>query len=111
MNVRGGPGTDFVVVGSLNSGEVVDVIGKVQSSNWYMIGEGGAASGFVYAPLLKPSATAAPQKAAPAGEIATEAVMASQTCRTIEQTVVLADGSQHKEQVTACQGPDGWQII
>jgi surface antigen len=33
------------------------------------------------------------------------------TCRTIQQTVALADGSKHQENVTACKGADGqWEV-
>ena len=44
-NVRGGPGTDYVVVGNLSRSETVTVAGKVEGRPWYMISQGGAGSG------------------------------------------------------------------
>lgn len=35
----------------------------------------------------------------------------SRPCRTVEQTITLSNGSKRKEQVTACQGANGWEVI
>lgn len=35
----------------------------------------------------------------------------SRPCRTVEQTITLGDGTKRKEQVTACQGANGWEAI
>lgn len=111
--VRGGPGTDYKALQSLEAGQTVDVVGKVQASNWYMIGEGGAASGFVATSLLQPLPPEAqpPAEAAPAPAVATETVQVAtkRTCRTIEQTVTTPEGPK-SESVTACQGPNGWEV-
>ena len=82
------------------------------------MGEAAAAlgSGFVHADLLAP----APKMAVPppvqstkpaTGATATQTVAASRTCRTVKQTITLADGSEHEEEVRACQGPNGWEVI
>jgi surface antigen len=112
-NVRGGPGADYVIVGSLSRDETVMVAGKAEGEPWYMVSQGGAGSGFVNANLLTPAPTAVaaaetPAPAAAAVEVKT--VAAAQTCRTVRQTVTLADGSTHEEDVTACQSPKGWEI-
>ena len=110
-NVRGGPGTDYKVVGSLDSAETVQVIAKVEAKSWYLIGQGGVATGFVYQTLLDPTGQIGGGEAAPEGEVAEIEVATQVTCRTIEQQVTLDDGTVHTEQIEACQKPDGsWEM-
>ncbi len=110
-NVRGGPGTDFKVVGSLAAAETVQVIAKVEDKSWYLIGQGGVATGFVYQTLLAPTGQIGGGEAAPEGEVAEMEVATQVTCRTIEQQVTLDDGTVHTEQIKACQKPDGsWEM-
>lgn len=116
-NVRGGPGTDYKAVGSLKKGQTVEVVGQVQGKDWYMISQGGVASGFVSTSLLQPAPKEAPPSPPPAGEaiaakdIDTKQIPAKSTCRTIKQTVKLKDGSTKTgEDVTACQTPTGWEV-
>ena len=57
-NVRAGPGPDYAVRVTLNEGVKVRVTGTVRDRDWLRVdlrGDGGAA--FVYAPLLKETAT------------------------------------------------------
>lgn len=111
-NVRGGPGTDYKVVDSLAGGSTVTVIGSVQGEPWYMIGQGGAASGFVSQSLLQRAPAAAPASLGrPAGPVETVTVAAERECRTVEQTVVLANGDEATETIRACQGPNGWEVV
>jgi surface antigen len=112
-NVRGGPGTDYRTVAQLDSGKTVMVAGKVQAKDWYMISEGGAGSGFVATDLLDKAArdAAIATDAMPAGQVEEQLVTAAQTCRTVQQTITLADGSTHQEDVTACQTANGWQVV
>ena len=112
-DVRGGPGTDYRTVAELESGKTVMVAGKVQAAEWYMISEGGAGSGFVATDRLDKAAldAALAMGATPAGEVEEQLVTAAQTCRTVQQTITLADGSTHAEDVTACQTANGWQVV
>lgn len=110
-NVRGGPGTDYKVVGELVVAEKVQVIAKVEDKTWYLIGQGGVATGFVYQPLLKPTGRIGGGEPAPEGEVAEMAATTQVTCKTIEQQVTLDDGTVHTEQIKACQKPDGsWEM-
>jgi uncharacterized protein YgiM (DUF1202 family) len=119
VNVRGGPGTDYKVVGKLDQGASTRVVGKVTDQNWYMISQNDVASGFVSADLLKPGGTptmATPP--APAGtaakanpEIVTADVSATSTCRVVTQQVTLKNGQTEKQDVKACRGPNGWEIM
>ncbi len=110
-NVRGGPGTDYKVVGSLTAAATVQVIAKVEDKSWYLIGQGGVATGFVYQPLLDPTGQIGGGQPAPEGEVAEIEVATQVTCRTIEQQVTLDDGTVHTEQIEACQKPDGsWEM-
>jgi surface antigen len=109
-NVRGGPSTEYVVVESLNPKTNVDVLGKVESQPWYLIGKGDIAKGFVYAPLLKQTgqpidtSTVSDYKESELGNVE---VSAKRNCRTVEQKVILKDGSEVSDTITACQQADG----
>ena len=112
VNVRGGPSTDYVIVGKLAEQEAVKAIGLVKGKSWYMISQGGAGSGFVYQPLLDaaPTMTVAPTKPANNSDIEEAQVAETTVCRVIERSVNLADGTSEQEKLTACQGPNGWEI-
>ncbi|WP_445399360.1 SH3 domain-containing protein [Zobellella sp. An-6] len=113
VNVRGGPGTDYKRVGSLSQGEVIMVQGKVKGSDWYMISQGGVATGFVHGSFLAPATStqmaAAKGNVRPQGTVETANIQAESTCRTIEQVVILPDGAERTDTVTACQTPNGWE--
>ena len=111
-NLRGGPSTDYEKVGSLAAGEVINVVGKVKGADWYLISKDGVGSGFIASYLVK----AAPNKVAAKSkneisrsDIAQTNVTSDRTCKTVEQSVTLADGTQHSETVEACRGVNGWE--
>lgn len=111
VNVRSGPSTEYKVVGDLEVGDVVSVVGKVKDSNWYMISQGGVGSGFVSEDFLIAAPTAvASNTEKPEGDLEEVETNVSQTCKTIEQSVTLDDGSTKIETIKACQGPNGWEI-
>ncbi|MEH6628945.1 MAG: SH3 domain-containing protein [Motiliproteus sp.] len=114
-NVRGGPGTDYVVVDSLNANEEVTVLGKVIGKNWYLISENGVGSGFVYSSLLLESARKSPARALIAAnkteEVIEVTIASGQTCRIVTQQVQLADGSEQSDEVTVCKGQNGWEMV
>lgn len=53
VNVRGGPGTDYAVVDTLAANASVMAIGKVKASDWYLVGRGNVAIGYVAASLIQ----------------------------------------------------------
>lgn len=114
VNVRGGPGTDYVVVDKLAQGQATRVVGKVVGADWYMISKNNAGSGFVAGSLLKPAPATAPPvatpPAAPAGEVTNASVAATSTCRVVTQEV-SKDGQTTSQNVKACRGPNGWEIV
>jgi uncharacterized protein YgiM (DUF1202 family) len=136
-NIRGGPGTDYVVVGSLSRGETVEVVGRVKGADWFLVAENGLASGYVAASQLSPEAAqvtaAAPAPAAgiapstvgqaaaapvrpPAPDISSDAVQeitfsSDRVCRVITQEVTLPDTTTRSEDITVCQNADGWEIV
>lgn len=109
-NVRGGPSTDYKIVEKLASGSNINVLGKVENSSWYLIGDGDVAKGFVYKTLLEstgqPLATASNSSAS---DLAVSSVDVNTTinCRTIEQKVTLKNGETVVDSISACQQPDG----
>lgn len=112
-NLRGGPGTDYVVVGKLAANEAVNVVGKVKDDDWYLISHDGVGSGFVYTSLMEPAPTEVPSSSdEPIAEndITEEQVASNRVCRQIEQVVTLEDGSSHSETIDACQSPTGWEV-
>lgn len=121
VNVRGGPGTDYTIVNKLSPGQITRVVGKVVNQPWYMVAENDVGSGFVSTDLLKPSGTAvvAPKSATPAApavvtppaDISQATVAGTSTCRVVTQQVTLKDGKTSSEDVKACRGPNGWEIM
>ncbi len=55
MNVRGGPGTNYAVVGALNAGDVARITGKNATGDWWQISFAGGTTGWVYSPLVTTS--------------------------------------------------------
>lgn len=53
MNVRGGPGTVFPVVGGLESGVQVEIIGRNPTGDWWQVRLSGGDEGWVFAPLVE----------------------------------------------------------
>jgi hypothetical protein len=123
-NVRGGPGTDYVVVGSLADGETVDVVGRVKGEGWFLIAEGGLASGYVAQSRMTPipaqvalEQTASRPEHAPAAEPLESAAIqeivfsSDRTCRVITQEVIAVDKTASSEDVTVCLGAEGWELV
>lgn len=110
--VRGGPATNYVEVDSLKAGESVTVVGKVKGTNWALVSDGAAASGFVPMASLKPAvqsaAAPAPAKSTPKAAVEVAKVETETDCKTIDQTVTLASGEKKTDSVTVCRGPEGW---
>lgn len=112
-NLRGGPGTDYETVGTLAPKEVVNVVGKVRDSDWYLISQNGVGSGFISTALLEAAPNESPVASGqPIAEsdVAEEQVASNRICRKIQQTVSLPDGSSHTETIDACQSPTGWEV-
>ncbi len=112
-NVRGGPGTDYRVVGRVEGDRPVRVVGKVQDQNWFMISKGGVGSGYVYSPLLKRLHSSQPaqfqaEPAPPAEEVETVDLAYTTKCRKVLQRVRAQDGTMHEDRMGACAGSDGW---
>ena len=119
-NVRGGPGTDYTIVSKLTAGQTTRVVGKVVNQPWYMVSENNVGSGFVSTDLLKATGTAQPvapatpavaPAAPPASDVAQATVDGSSTCRVVTQQVTTKDGQTATEDVKACRGPNGWEIM
>ncbi len=111
-NLRGGPGTDYVKVGRLSSGESFGAVGKVKGSDWYLISQNGVGSGFVYGSLIEPAPRIKPvaqDNHISDIDISEVQVASTKTCRVIEQSVTLANGTTHSEHIEACEGPNGWE--
>jgi len=105
-NLRGGPGTDYVKVGSLAADEKINVVGKVKEKDWFLISQSGVGSGFIFASLVSPAPNAEPAELGlkiEKSNVSTQSVSVDQTCRQIEQKITLADGTQHSETIEACE--------
>lgn len=112
VNVRSGPGTDYKIVDTLAAGEQVQVVGKVQNADWYVIARNGVADGFVAEGFLRPASQPMPTRVAsqPAADTQVVEVEARQTCRIVVHEVELADGRSQQERMRVCPGPNGWEI-
>lgn len=111
-DLRGGPGTDYEIVGNLTTGRVVNAVGKVRNQDWYLVSEDGVGSGFAEVASLEPAPNEVPivsQGQATNSDVSEQEVTANRVCRKIEQSVSLPDGSSHSDTIDACQGPNGWE--
>lgn len=113
-NIRGGPGTDYEKLGTLAAAQIVNVVGQVKSKDWYLISQDGIGSGFVHEKLLEPAPMLVAQSSGESiagGAVSEHVIAAERTCRTIEQSISLADGDSHSETIEACQGANGWEVV
>lgn len=112
-NVRSGPSTDYEVVGSIARGEKVDVLGKVENADFYLIGVNGVGNGYVYGGNLERTeeqVVARDGAAIPQQEISIATTPTNRECREIEQVVVSKKGKEKTETIRACKGPNGWEV-
>jgi len=111
INVRGGPGTDYVVLDRLKPNERVPVIGRVIDTDWYMIARDGIGRGFVNMPLLRPvpGLADAGQALRPGAAALSPAMAQADTrqCALLTQEVTLKDGTRDAHKAKVCRQPDG----
>jgi hypothetical protein len=53
VNVRNGPGTTFAIVASLAENDLVELIGKTPTGDWWQVRTAGGTTGWVFAQLLE----------------------------------------------------------
>lgn len=129
-NIRTAPGTDAEVVSGLKAGETFTAVGKVEGSDWIVVGRGKRTIGYVASSLVQKSASVAatptPVRAAvnldavekdravdlDAAGTVTQEVVATSACRTTDVKVTAKDGQTGQQNVKACKGADGaWEIL
>lgn len=92
-NLRSGPSTKGAVVGKLSTGERVEVLGGVPSSNWLLIGRGGYGVGYVSSSLLRQNG------------------YAEANCRLIAASISTSGQRPTTERYSACRDNRGeWQL-
>src|SRR6185312_8682739 len=96
LNLRARPSTRARVVGKLQGGEVVNVIGRVSGSAWVLVARNGIGAGYASEASLRPLTRAAP---------------AGPQCRAVEQTIRTADGPSQVQHYTACRNASGDWVI
>lgn len=114
-NVRGGPGTDYVIVSRLKGGQDVTAMGLVKGTNWYLVGENDVGIGYVRRDLLRRASATAPASSpltsGVQGPVVEEEVAVTEACYSVQQTVETSDGKTGEETVTRCRGPNGWEAV
>jgi surface antigen len=96
LNLRARPSKSAKVVGKLQSGEVVNVIGRASGSAWVLVARNGIGAGYASEASLRPLTNAAP---------------AGPQCRAVEQTIRTADGQAQVQHYTACRNESGDWVI
>ena len=110
-NLRGGPSTDYQVVGKMNKGTATDVMGQVKESEWFLVAQDDVGLGYIHGSLLKPTMKTATASQALTGEIEKVKVETHTNCRTIQQEVNIPDQGVVTQDVKACQKSNGeWKI-
>jgi len=111
INVRGGPGTDYAVLHTIQQGKPVPVAGRVIGSDWYLIAEHGKASGFLYAPLMVANHTQSVRGNAIRDASTTtqfeQSLSQFSACRTITREVSLGNGDHELQSFQACPQANG----
>lgn len=133
-NVRTAPTTDAEIVSGLKTGETFTAVGKVDGSDWIVVGRGKRTIGYVSASLVQKASPTAVAAAAPAASVrpavnldavekdravdldaantVTQEVATASTCRTMDVKVTAKDGQSGQQNVKACKGTDGaWEIL
>ena len=102
------PGAENKVFDEFPVGKIVSVIGKVQGSEWYMVSENGAGSGFVQTNTLIATGEAMLSVSVNTGnDIVTKSIIAELECREIEQVVTMSDQTQKSQTFEVCEGYPG----
>jgi surface antigen len=96
VNLRAAPSQRAKLVGRLESGEVVNVIGRAAGSAWVLVARNGIGAGYASEAALRPLAAAAP---------------AGPQCRAVQQTIRTSDGQAQVQHYTACRNPSGDWVI
>lgn len=89
-NLRAGPGTKAAVRATLPAGQRLWVPAQVKGQPWMLVAENGVGQGYVSAPLLTRTASAA-----------------AANCKLVTQTVSLPGEAEQAETYQACKGNDG----
>ncbi len=115
LNVRVGPGTDYKTAAQpLEPGAQFNVVGRViEEPQWLLISQRGAATGYVYAPLVEPTGLAMANVPAREGDdIEQLAVNTLSTCKTVNHQITYDNGKTETETVEMCQRGDGsWDLV
>lgn len=120
-NVRAAPTADAEVVASIGEGEVINAVGKVDGSNWYLIARVGRSIGYVHGSLIEPSTKVAQAQLRqepvdldamePDDDVVIDTVSVQTQCRTLEFEVTAGDGQTEDQSFEACKAADGaWEI-
>jgi uncharacterized protein YgiM (DUF1202 family) len=96
-NIRSAPSTRARVTGRLAAGQQVDVLAATGNGSWLLVGQGGLATGYVSAGLLRDAGGNPVQTAA--------------TCRIVTEEVTTADAGSSSTQYKACRNASGqWEL-
>lgn len=68
-NLRGGPGTDFAIVGKTASGDTLQVAGQSENGEWYKLADGAWIAAFLVEPPIAPPPVVTPDALAPADDL------------------------------------------
>ncbi len=112
LNLRGGPGTDYRVVGSVPANQVVRVIGQVKGEPWYLVSqsENGPATGYASSKYLVRTDKAVDTIEVGTQEVASLQVDAASVCKTVRQEV-NSKGQVVTQDLRLCQQGDGsWKM-
>lgn len=125
-NVRAGASTNTEKLNFLNTGDMVQAVGKTPDGRWLLVARNNRTIGYVYAPLVDhadnvqvtSTLRTKEQNDAVFGEVSlndadyeTETIIAKTECRVMEYDYTKKDGKSSNDQFTACKTSDGaWEL-
>lgn len=108
VNIRANPGTRALSVGRIPPGEVVEVVGHVNSGDWLVVERNGVVQGYVAETAIRQVAAPYIQQQQPVQQVA-----AGGDCREVQQTFVTTQYGQQSERYRACRDlsvQGGWSL-
>lgn len=116
VNIHVLPDANSSVALTKKAGEAVEIIGKVKNQNWYYVAQDGQGVGYASIQHFSESAVSTgisvPIATVTGDEDETQVVEVEREYKTIQQEIVLADGTVTTEEIKLVKNADGkWEKV
>lgn len=119
-NVRAAPTTASEVASNLEVDEQVNVVGKVEDKNWYLVSRNQKSIGYIYGDLIELRQVAIEPRLRQVAELddieidagaVRETVNVTTECRQLDYEIAAGNGQTQQDSFEACKATDGaWEL-